>query len=96
MRALLGAPVLYCCFAMWMYNNQQVFENKLIVNRGDVLFADSAHKLTDIWATVTPGLPFAILLGCLLAMALFKSSLRCIERCMQNDFYSKRLKTTYM
>ena len=55
------------------------------------MFADSDHDLNDIWTEVTPGMPFAILLTLLLAMAIFKASLRCLEKCLGSDFYSKRL-----
>ena len=56
------------------------------------MFADSDHDLNDIWTEITPGLPYAILLTLLLVMALFKGALRCLEKCLGSDFYSKRLK----
>lgn len=92
MKALLGAPVVYCVFAMWMFNNQQVFENKLVANKGQHLFADSDHNLTDIWTHMTPGMPYAILLSCLLLLAIFKSVVKLLEKYLKCDCFSKRFK----
>ena len=56
------------------------------------MFAASDHDLEDLWTEVTPGMPYTILLVLLLAMALFKGALRCLEKVTDSDFYSKRLK----
>ena len=92
LRALLGAPVVYCVFAMWMFNNQQVFENKLVVNKGKYFFADSDHNLTDIWTHVTPGMPFAILLSFYLLFVIFKSCVKLCEKHLNCDYLSKKFK----
>ena len=92
LKALLGAPVVYCVFAMWMFNNQQVFENKLVANKGQHLFADSDHNLTDIWTHMTPGMPYAILLTSLLLLAIFKSCVKLLEKKLGCDCFSKRFK----
>ena len=81
MKALLGAPIFYCCFAAWMYNNQQVFENKVIINDGENFFADSGHKLYDMFTHVTPGMPFAIAVIMLMTIGVSKMLVKLIRRC---------------
>ena len=46
---MIGAPMVYCVFAMWMFSNQQAFEDVVVVNTGSNVFADTDHRLNDIW-----------------------------------------------
>ena len=43
-----------------------------------------------MYTQITPGLPYAILLAVLLMIALYKSTLRCLEKCLGRDLSSNR------
>lgn len=49
LNMMIGAPMIYCVFAMWMFSNQQAFEDVVVVNTGDNVFAESDHRLNDVW-----------------------------------------------
>lgn len=74
---------------MWMYSNQQVFENKLVINKGEFLFSGSAHKLTDIFTHITPAMPYAILIAALFSQFLFKMAVKLVQRCTGCEIFSK-------
>ena len=57
---MFGAPILYMCMGMWLFSNQQVFKDKVHVNKTSFLFDDTDHKLTQFFTQITPGTVFFI------------------------------------
>ena len=57
---LFGAPILYMCMGMWLFSNQQVFRDKVKVNKTSFLFGDTDHHLTQFFTQITPGTVFFI------------------------------------
>ena len=56
MKFMLGAPTIYCVFAAWMFSNEQVFLNEIIVNDSDqYLFPTTDHQIKDFFSYRTPG-----------------------------------------
>ena len=45
LRLLARAPVLYVCVAAWLYSNQQVFRNTVVLNKENYLFPYSDHRM---------------------------------------------------
>ena len=54
------SPIIYAFTSAWVFSNQQVFKNKVVVNKGDYLYADSDHYFVQFLTQITPGTPFVI------------------------------------
>lgn len=62
LQLMLGAPILYCCYAAWLFTNQQVFKNSVVINDGDMMFANTNHTISDFWSDgLMPGTFFFII-----------------------------------
>ena len=57
---MFGAPTLYMCMGMWLFSNQQVFKNKVSVNKTSYFYDDTDHKLMQFFKQITPGTVFFI------------------------------------
>ena len=57
---MFGAPTLYMCMGMWLFSNQQVFKNKVSVNKTIYYYDDADHKLMQFFKQITPGTVFFI------------------------------------
>lgn len=86
MKMLLGAPIVYCCMAMWLFSNRQVFENKVITNEAEFLFANTDHFMGQFLTTITPGTIFFILLIVLSVVYLGKWVIKKFRICTDPAF----------
>ena len=60
MKILMGAPILYFAVGAWMFSNQQIFKNTVVVNDTSDLFANSDHTFTQFFTQITPGTVYFI------------------------------------
>ena len=63
---LAVAPIIYCASAAWTFSNQQVFRNKVVIEKTVDLFPPADHHFSQFWTQLTPGTPFLILFFILL------------------------------
>ena len=54
------SPIIYAFASAWTFSNQQVFKNRVVVNKGDYLYADADHYFVQFLTQITPGTPFMI------------------------------------
>ena len=55
MKILMGAPMIYCAVGAWLFSNQQIFENSVVVNDTSDMFANSDHTFAQFFTQITPG-----------------------------------------
>ena len=56
-------PWLYTIISIWIYSNQQVFENEIPTSSGDQIVPYSGHHISDLFTQVNPASPLLFSLG---------------------------------
>ena len=87
---LLGiAPLLYCCMAAWLYNNQQAFRNQVVPNEHGDIFMPAHHSFSDLYKQLSPGSVFIVYLALLFFMFCSKALLKCCKMPICQSMRSK-------
>lgn len=82
MKILLGAPMLYFAVGAWMFSNQQIFENSVVVNDTSDLFPNSDHTFAQFFTQITPGTVYF----CFFAMSFTFYLIRVVNRICKRFF----------
>ena len=72
MKILMGAPILYFAVGAWMFSNQQIFKNSVVVNDTSDLFANSDHTFAQFFTQITPGTAYFIFFAVTFAFYLIR------------------------
>lgn len=67
-------PWLYGFTSIWLFSNQQVFQNYVPRIGGDVLIPSSGHTVKEVFTTLTPSAVFVTLILSFIALKLFDKS----------------------
>ena len=54
------SPIIYAFSSAWVFSNQQVFKNRVVVNNGEYLYANTNHYFKQFLYQITPGTPFVL------------------------------------
>lgn len=55
---MMHAPLLYIIVGSWLYSNQQAFQDVVVVNEHDTVFAPSDHYVLSLVTQLNPSLVF--------------------------------------